>query len=151
MAPWRPAVPTVLALVLVGLGGCSSSGGSSPEGNEGGMGVPQQRPGESYPGARGPVDGAVALQSNGCFRIETAAGSRLVVWPRGTRQDPQDGAVLRLPSGDRLGDGDRVTGTGLELPVTGLPGVPDGYWGSVVTFCAPDDATVLVLDEVRPA
>lgn len=139
----------VVLLLAAAAGGCSAS--DRGDGSEGGMALPQQRDGEAYPGDRVPVTGTVVLQPNGCFRLRTAAGTRLVVWPRGSRQDPQDGATVRLPSGEPLRDGDPVTGSGLDFPISGLTGVPDGYWGSVVTFCAPADATVLVLDDVRPA
>lgn len=142
----RVAMRVMLPVVLLGaaLAGCSG------EDNEAGMGLPNHRPGESYPGARGPVTGTVRQQSNGCFRMDTPAGSRLVVWPGDSDHDPEDPTYIRLPSGRRVHDGDRVAGTGLEYPATALPGVPDGYWGGVITFCAPDDATVLVLDDVRP-
>ena len=113
------------------------------------MALPNHRRGETYPGARGPVGGTVALQPNGCFRLDTPAGGRLVVWPRGAEQDPDDATAILLPTGRRLHDGDRVAGTGLEYPAAALPGVPDGYWGGVVSFCAPKDRTVLVLDDVR--
>lgn len=148
MAPWRSRTAAAgAAAVLCGavLAGCSGVD------DEGGMGLPNHRRGESYPGTRGPVTGTVDLRPNGCFRMDTPAGSRLVVWPGDAEQDPDDATAIRLPSGRRLHHGDRVAGTGLEYPVAALPGVPDGYWGGMVTFCAPDDATVLVLDDVRPA
>lgn len=147
MAPWRSRVAAAgLAVALCGaaLAGCSG------DDVEGGMALPSQRGGVTFAGARGPVTGTVALQRNGCFRLDTGAGTRLVVWPRGAEQDPDDGAVIRLASGRRLHHGDRVAGTGLEYPATGLPASTDGYWNSVLTFCAPGEATVLVLDDVRP-
>jgi hypothetical protein len=131
--PRRAATARVVAAALTAaLGGAAlaaCSSGDDRADDRGGMNLPAQRDGESYPGARGPVAGTVARQPNGCFRLATPTGTRLVVWPRGSGQDPQDGAVIRLASGRRLHDGDRVSGTGLEFPVTGLAGVPDGYWG----------------------
>jgi hypothetical protein len=134
----------VSALLGAGLVAC---GGVSD--NEAGGPIPHQLDGETYPGDRVPVSGAVELASNGCLFLVSDGVRHLAVWPAGAAQDRDDATVVRLADGTRVKPKDSVTASGLLFPVTGLVGYPDGYWGSQVTFCVPHDSTVLVLDTVE--
>jgi len=130
-------------LVMLLSTACSSPG----EEALGGPGLPQQLPGETYPGARQELAAAIELARNGCVNLVTDDGSRMVIWPAGSElADP-----VRLPDGTRLTDGDRIRGTGAIVPVNALAGGPDGYWDSIIGFCDPDARDVVVFDEVQLA
>ncbi len=58
------------------LGGCSLG--------QGGMELPHQLPGESYPGDRLELTGALDVADNGCRHIVLDAGTYLVIWPSGS-------------------------------------------------------------------
>jgi hypothetical protein len=131
------------ALLAWSLAAC---GGSSD--NEAGGPIPHQLDGETYPGDRAPVSGRVELASNGCMFVVSDGVRHLAVWPKGAAQDREDATVVRLADGTRVRPKDSVEATGLLFPVTQLVGYPDGFWGSQVTFCVPEDSTVLVLDTV---
>jgi hypothetical protein len=144
----RPSPATLAATVLTsgclvaGLSGCL--GVVDDDSAQGGLGLPQQLDGETYPGARDELAGTVVVAENGCFLLDVDGVVRLAIWPAGSRGDG-DGVVL--PDGDRLVGGSGLAARGTVLPVTGLAGGPDGYWATVVQFCVPDDRDVVVLDE----
>jgi len=133
-------------------------GGPVGDGSEeglGGMGVPQQFPGEDFPGARGTVEVQVHLAGNGCFlgrlRADPSTGGHLVVWPAGTEQGV-DGDELRLTDGSHVRHGDVLTGSGLVMPVERLTGFgADSFWDFAVGYCTPGASRVLVLDRVVEA
>lgn len=149
MPSWQ--VKLVPALSVLGLGavllvGCSGDSGSSD--NKGGGPLPNQRAGETYPGARAEVAGQVLLTGNGCLYVVVDGVRRFAVWPAGAVQDKDDATAVRLVDGPQIRPGDSVNGSAALMPAGDLAGMPDGYWGQQVTFCAPEDAEVLVLDTV---
>lgn len=109
----------------------------------GGIGVPQQVDGETYPGPRAELRGAVWVGDDGCvYLLEDAP--RLVVWPAGSAlSDP-----VRLPDGTELRDGDELTIDGRLVPAADLPGGADGYWAHVTGFCDAGADQVVVADAV---
>ncbi|WP_210508134.1 hypothetical protein [Naasia sp. SYSU D00057] len=96
------------------------------------------------------VAGTVLVADDGCFHLDTEAGRRFVVWPVGTQQD---GALVRLPDGRELGQGDPVSGRGWQLEaaeaIAAADG-PDGYLATVIGFCADDGEPLAVLAEAAP-
>ncbi len=125
-----------------------SSAPASAGDNTAGGPVPHQLDGETYPGTRRPIDSVVVLAPNGCRFLVVDTDRLLAVWPRGTTQDGQDGTLLRLADGTSVAPGDSIRATAAVVPVSQLVGVPDGYWGSQLTFCAPKATNVLVVDEL---
>jgi hypothetical protein len=132
---------------------CGQENGAEDAGdNTGGMGIPQQRGSEVYPGDRRTVEPRVHLASNGCFLgslPDTGKTSRyLIVWPADTVQGSA-GDELRLPDGTAVHDGDVLAGDGMLMPTRKLEGFgADGYWDLAVGFCTPQASEVLVLDSV---
>lgn len=141
VARLRAASAACLVLVLLATG-CTSRGDEAL----GGPGLPQQLPGETYPGARQELTGEIELASNGCVNLMTEGGPKMVIWPAGSEL----GDPVRLPDGAPLAHGDRIRGTGASVQVDALAGGADGYWASVIGFCDPDASEVVVFDEVRP-
>lgn len=113
----------------------------------GGPGLPQQLPGETYPGARQALAGMVQLLDNGCVNVEIGGVSRLAIWPPGS----QLGEPVTLPDGTPLTDGDAVAGVGTVIPTRALSGTSDGYWASVTGFCDTLPREVVVFDEASLA
>jgi hypothetical protein len=126
----------------------ADSTGDSNGDNTGGGPVPHQLDGETYPGTRQSIDSVVVLAPNGCRFLEVDTERLLVVWPRGTTQDREDATLLRLADGTSVAPGNSIRATAAVVPVSRLVGVPDGYWGSQLTFCAPKATNVLVVDEL---
>jgi hypothetical protein len=135
-APMRRVAVTTSLLVLVA---CTAPAA------EGGMGLPTQVDGEDYPGARREIRGTVAVSETGCIELETDDGRWFVIWPSGSRLD----ALVRLPNGTVLDEGDRIVAAGALTPVRPLVADAGGYWANTIGFCAPDATDVLVLDEAR--
>jgi hypothetical protein len=155
----RSAVPFALIVTAVLLTGCGASAASSARpasssaadlatDTTAGGPFPHQLDGETYPGKRAPVTGRVVLRDNGCLLVTAEGVSRFAIWPRGAGQDPQDGRVVLLADGSRVGPDDMVSASAAVLPVSALAGVPDGYWGGRLSFCVPKATDVLVLDTV---
>ena len=92
------------------------------------------------------VVGELAV-ADGCVLLVDEAGGRYpVVWPAGTDVAEEDPLVLELPSGDRLGLGQSVTGAGGYVsPAAAGIEVPDaclGQHGDVALFNLTADPTV---------
>jgi hypothetical protein len=113
-----------------------------------GLGLPVQLPNETYPGERGEVTGVLDVGSNGCFELAVEGASHFVIWPAGSGHAANQ---VRLPTGELVAEGQRVTGRGALTPTAPLIGNDDGYWAHAIGFCAPDAAEVLVLDEANLA
>lgn len=164
----KPIIRSVGLVVAVGLSmsACADvnpSGTTSPENlttaalettttltNLGGDGRQVQNTGETYlhPGAQ--LSGTLVLEDNGCWKIAFAGESRIVAFPRGfTMSD--SGVAMIAPDGVEYGDGLAVDAVGGPSSVDGLPGVPDGYWDGLVSFCDPAAIEIVVLDEMKPA
>lgn len=127
--------------MVLGLAACALPGAPG----EGGMGLPHQLDGESYPGARGPIDAEVEVADNGCVYLDVDGKELLAIWPRGSELSEP----VRLPDETEIADGDRIEGTGTLMDAAALAGGPDGYWAMVTGFCAGDGSRdVVVLDEV---
>ena len=131
-----------ILLAALALAACASP----PDDALGGPGLPQQLPGERYPGERQQLAGNLELLENGCVNVVIDGVSRLVIWPAGSDL----GDPVTLPDGTPLAAGDAVSGAGAVIPVNALPGGPDGYWGSVTGFCDSQPREVVVFDEVGP-
>lgn len=112
---------------------------------EGGLGLPTQRSGETYPGARMEIAGTMAVTSNGCFELDTEAGRHFVIWPAGSALDDR----VRLPDRSVVREGDRIEAVGAMTPVDPLVADRNGYWAQAIGYCAPDAMRVIVLDEAR--
>jgi hypothetical protein len=112
---------------------------------EGGMGLPHQLAGETYPGDRMAVAGELVVAQNGCLELNVDGARYFVIWPAGATLD----AFVRLPNGDVIGEGDRVEGTAALTPTAPLTANRDGYWANAIGFCAPEAAEVLVMDIAR--
>lgn len=135
-------VLAVAALVVVG---CTPT----PEAGLGGPGLPVQRSGESYPGARRPVFATFEIAGNGCFELDIDGTNHFVIWPMGSSLD---GPVqVRLPDGTVLASGDPIDGTGAFTRRAPLTADRNGYWATVIGFCAPDATEVVVLDSASRA
>lgn len=112
------------------------------------MGLPAQRPGETYPGVRQEIRGALAITPFGCIELEVDAENWFVIWPVGSQLDDR----VRLADGQVVADGNAVTGMGAFTPTAPL-WVKGGYWENALGSCAPGADEVLVLDSatVDPA
>jgi hypothetical protein len=137
----RAILPAYCFVMLLATG-C----GSAQDEALGGPGLPQQIRGETYPGLRQELTGAIQLATNGCVNLLTEDGPKMVIWPAGS----QLGDPVRLPDGAPLADGDGIRGTGAIVQVNALAGGADGYWASVIGFCDREAREVVVFDEVRP-
>lgn len=92
--------PFAAVLLLTGvMTACSLSPG---EDAQGGPGLPQQIPGETYPGDRSELIGEVQVARNGCIDVVVDGISRMVIWPAGSELAD----AVRLPDGASLVDGD---------------------------------------------
>lgn len=140
----KQAATTVLCLSLAA---CAVQEGAS---DEAGFGLPVQPSDAALPGVREDVLGTLRVESNGCFTLELDGGGRpWLVWPPGATQE---GAVVVLPGGDEVGDGDRLVAVGAPATAEALPGwsEPDSYFHAFGTFCEAHQRGVVLLDEVRP-
>lgn len=115
-----------------------------PTDAQGGMGLPQQLPGESYRGRAAEVTGEVMVGDDGCAYLADGESVRLVIWPAGSELS----TPVRLPDGTELRDGDGVGGSARVVRVDALPGGPDGYWAHVTGFCDAGADEVVVFDAV---
>jgi hypothetical protein len=109
---WLP-----VAAALVAAGGCGTIGDDpAPEAS----GPPDGLLTRSQSGAQDEMDAVVG----GVLELDSTQGCILisgnpVVWPSGTRLADQPPRIL-LPNGVTARDGDIVTGTGGEIPATGI-------------------------------
>jgi hypothetical protein len=93
------------------------------------------------------IAGTMRVADNGCFHLETDGVHAFVVWPDGFEHD---GAQVRTASGDAIGDGDPVSGTGALLDgaaATEAGGGRDSQLGQAIGYCA-DGMDVAVLTSV---
>jgi hypothetical protein len=114
----------------------------------GGIGIPQQQPGETYPGDRHDVTGTIEIDSYGCIRVALAGGgSYPVIWPASASQGADDYVNLGWFQAD-LGNGDRVRGTAALTPLASLPHWGSmNYWQDALGACIADGVTeALVFD-----
>jgi hypothetical protein len=110
------------------------------------MDLARQRDGETYPGVRRNVVGIVEVAPDGCIGVKVDDRSYFAIWPRGSEQDE----AVRLPGGEVIAAGDRITGVGALTPVAPLVADPNGYWAYLIGFCVPGAREVLVLDAAGP-
>ena len=117
---------------------------STPPSGLSGMGLPQQRANEVYPGTRMALEGVLQIADDGCFQLLMNGNRTFVIWPPGASQD---GPVrIRLPDGGVIGEGDALKATGAFTPVAPLIADRNGYWATTIGFCAPESEEVIVLD-----
>lgn len=146
------AAVTSLAISLLGLVGCSGME------TEAGFGLPTLSDAEakSVTSAHGSAPtiavGTLTVESNGCFTLEgsdAADGRRAwIVWPDGAHQD---GDVVVLGSGARVGSGNDLSGHATRVDLSDLPGgdSESSYFGSFGRFCGADANGVVVFADVR--
>lgn len=167
MSPSRRLVlPCILGVLLVAAGcnagpdddvstaGAGSSTVSSPAvpvNDTGGPGAPSASPGEFPIATSGAMVGRMLLDDRGCWTIAVNDQERFVVMPPGFTLDPADGTRLLGPDGIVVSGGTAVDATGSMVSVADLPGGPDGYWGSLIGFCAPGAVEVAVVETVSVA
>ena len=145
------AMPTVLVLAA-GLAGCSQAE------SEAGYGLPtlaseaQSAVLAETGASRAAVSGTLVVEPNGCFSLEASddAGARRawVVWPDTARQD---GDVVVLDSGARIGQGDHLDVSGAYVDLSSLPhgGEASSYFGSFGRYCDAEAVGVLLLTKVN--
>lgn len=132
-------ITAVAWLALAILPACLSGEG------EAGIGLPQQRPGEEYPGEREELAGTLEVTDRGCITVVIEDESFLVVWPAGSELDD----AVRLPNGQVLPPDARIAGVGAKVRADVLTADANGYWSNAIGFCAPEDEHVVVFDEVE--
>jgi hypothetical protein len=133
---------TAAVLVCVMAGGCDVG--------EGGLPLPRQHDGESYPGDRQALRGVMEVTDWGCKNLATDGGSYLVIWPANSEEVAVDDLwAVRLPNGDVVGDGDPVVGTGAFTPTAPLEANRDTPLAHWVGNCAADLSEVIVLDSAE--
>ena len=134
----------VLALLVTiqGLAACTADGEAL-----GGFGVPAQLAGETYPGPRRAIASVLEGDDVGCLEAAVDGAPRFVIWPAGARLDHG----VRLADGTILRPGDPFDRVGALTPIEPLAADPNGFWASLIGFCAPASREALVLDEVRRA
>jgi hypothetical protein len=106
-----------------------------------GGGLPAQVQGETYPGVRVEIRGALATTPYGCRQLEIDGETWFVIWPAGSGL--ADG--VRLPGGQVVAEGDAVVGIGAFTPTAPLAATNE-YWRRTFISCAPGAEEVLVLD-----
>ena len=112
---------------------------------EGGIGLPHQRAGETYPGNRLEMVGILEVADNSCLNMALDGTSYLVIWPAGSALADR----VLLPNGEVIAEGDTVVGTGAFTPTARLTADRNGYWANAIGYCAPDASEVVVLDTAR--
>ena len=128
-------------LVLLGVAGIVVS--ACGIGNAG-MGLPSQRWGETYAGERQEITGTLFVSDIGCLFLEVDGARLFVIWPAGSSQDD----YVRLPNGQVVTRGDRITGTGAYTP-TAPRATTSGYWENAVQTCDLGAKELLVLDDAH--
>jgi hypothetical protein len=115
---------------------------------DGGVGLPAQRAGDTFPGVREEIRGTLEVAANGCFELVVDGSRWYAIWPVGSQRDD----LVRLPEGQVVAEGDTVVGIGALTP-TGPLVAQGGYWQNALSICAPGADQVLVLDiaTVEPA
>lgn len=112
---------------------------------EGGIDLPHQLTGETYPGDRRELNGLLEVADNGCLNLALEGGTYFVIWPTGSSLDNR----VRLPNGEVIAEGDIVVGTGALTPTAPLVANRNGYWANAIGYCSPNAAEVIVLDSAR--
>jgi hypothetical protein len=134
------AASIVVVLLLVGACGVG----------EGGLPLPRQEEGQSYPGIRQEVRGELEYSEWGCKNLVVEGTSYLVIWPAGSEETAVDDvSAIRLPGGQVIAEGDSVVGTGAYTPTEPLTAnrdTPLAYW---IGNCAADASEVIVLDSAE--
>ena len=149
----------VVASLVLGLAACGKGAipsatnavGIDPSSNLGGDRLPVQQPGEAYGHQPVPLTGLIVLQDDGCWTVDLGDGARLVVFPPGYTQHPDNGSVMVGPDGTIVESATVIDAVGGVVPTARFPGVPDGYWGNYLTFCRPEVQEFVVLDALEPA
>lgn len=131
-------------LLAVAVGGCY-----------GGIGIPQQQPGETYAGERHEVSGTIEIDDYGCIRVRLDDGtSHAAIWPSSASQGQDDYVNLGWFQED-LGDGDRVRGTATVVALASLrgwEGEGSGYWRYALGACVEGGETqAIVFDSAEGA
>ena len=122
-----------------------------PEDNTAGFGAPARAPGEFLSSAAAHrVTGELLLAPNGCWYADLGTDmQRLVVFPAGFVQDPDDGAMVKSPEGHEFGSATAVDGIVRIVQAEALPS--DGKWDGYLTFCNPEVGELAVFDAMDPA
>ena len=115
---------------------------------EGGMPLPRQHAGETYPGDRRELSGVLEVSDFGCLNIALDGETYLVIWPAGSDYadlgDRPQGVLL--PGGQVIAEGDPVVGTGAFTSTEPLLANRDSSLAYAIGGCAPDASEVIVFD-----
>lgn len=131
----------LLWLVGVVMAGCGIG--------EGGMPLPRQQPGDSYPGQRMELAAEMEMSAFGCFLLVLNGEAFFVIWPAGSDDaNLGESRGVRLPNGQVVTEGDTVVGTGAFTPAEPLLLNRDTAIARAITGCAPDATELVVLDAV---
>jgi len=112
----------------------------------GGIGIPKQQAGETYPGERSDVVGTIEVDGYGCIRVRLDDGASFAaIWPASANQGRDDYVNLGWFQRD-LGDGDQVRGTAALTPLASLPSWDNnGYWRYALGACVQDGETEAIV------
>jgi hypothetical protein len=115
---------------------------------EGGMPLPRQHAGETYPGDRRELSGVLEVSDFGCLNIALDGETYLVIWPAGSDYaDLGDGPPgVQLPGGQAITEGDSLVGIGTLTPTEPLLANRDTSLAYAIRGCAPDASEVIVFD-----
>ena len=147
----RVATATAIIAILIAACGDDRPLPLDPASNVAGDRLPVQLPGEIVDGAAVAVTATVHLDERGCWFIDLDDSRRILVFPEGFTPASDDATLMVGSDGTVVTNGMLVDGLGVASPVSVLPGVPDGYWGSYLKFCEPGAVEVAVLDRLVPA
>jgi len=132
-----------IVVVVLGLAACGN------ESTIAGDRLPVQQPGEDYGHQSVPLTGLILLQDDGCWTVDLGDGDRLVVFPQGFTQDPNDGSLIVGPDGTIVQSATVIDAMGGVVPSSQLADGSDGYWGGYLAFCNPEVQDFVVLDALE--
>jgi hypothetical protein len=154
------AVMVSLGSLLASCGNGVDDHGSTPtatavttttEANLGGDGLPVRVPGKDYGHHPTALTGTLVLEPSGCWTVDLGDFPRIVMFPEGFTRLELDGSVMVSPDGSTFLPWMAVDARGGIVAAGSLPGVPDGFWGNYLAYCASPSDQVVVLDSVVPA
>ena len=118
--------------------------------NLGGDGQPVQNPSEEYGHFPTSLAGNLELEDNGCWFLSLGGRSEIIVFPEGFTRGT-NGISMVDPAGNAYTSGQAIDALGGSVGAASMPGVPDGFWGNYIEFCAPTADVVVVVDALEPA
>lgn len=143
----RGALLIAMTAVVIGLVPACSTGSEGIEDQAlGGDRLPVKVASEVYPATDTELTGVVSLHDDGCWMVDIGDGERLVVFPEGFGEDESGTAMVSSDGSQQVTDGSHLEFIGGPFVAEVMPGVPDGYWGNYLVFCAPEVEEFVVID-----